>query len=353
MTDTVLVAKQLLGDNMLNRLFGRKETPKPTHTKSWRETPAFLQYLSRYLIPKEPVIEDEEWERVLKVKPSVVNKRFLQEGVLKEGELPDKLAYLKATELKEILKRQRQKLSGKKDDLVQRVLAGDLTQIGNAIDGVKVLACSGEGQELAQSYVDKKAEEEKQYEDNALQFIRDDKPVEAFRLAQKYWENQVFGPYHGIDWSKVQEKVYVEPFNLITEIETPLYNKFNISDDEIESVQIGAKMALLMHSNQVKKRWGLPNKIGDGSDMNEVALILIRQAGHVRELLNHHGKDYLLAVYIYALKGSCDECRKYHGRGYALDKVPLLPHLDCKHKKGCRCSYRYHLRGLEPPTFPD
>jgi len=67
------------------------------------------------------------WEAALQEKPETVIKQLFDEGILERGELPDLVNYkFRATDLKLMLKERGLKVSGRKAELVQRLIDNSL-----------------------------------------------------------------------------------------------------------------------------------------------------------------------------------------------------------------------------------
>ncbi|MHB0987826.1 MAG: hypothetical protein ACYC3P_04060 [Bellilinea sp.] len=62
---------------------------------------------------------------------------------------------------------------------------------------------------------------------------------------------------------------------------------------------------------------------------------------HNKSLKNYfENSDVIKGVQILASSDSCSECKKLTGITYLLsEKIPELPHPNCTHEMGCRCTY--------------
>jgi hypothetical protein len=58
-------------------------------------------------------------------------------------------------------------------------------------------------------------------------------------------------------------------------------------------------------------------------------------------------RHQLCAIRIESGPGACEECKRACGEYHPL-RVPRLPHAQCSHDLGCRCSYRPVANGSVP-----
>ncbi len=61
-------------------------------------------------------------------------------------------------------------------------------------------------------------------------------------------------------------------------------------------------------------------------------------ASHKTSLEQYRKSGFVKFVEILAAQDSCDECKKITKKKYKLNEVPELPHENCTHEKGCRCT---------------
>jgi hypothetical protein len=122
----------------------------------WQKSNAHLLFLSKFLHPKTPddFAESDVWETVLEENPKQAIKRFLDEDMLAQADLSDQLDYkYKVTELKDMLKKQGLTVSGRKGDLIQRLIQADPDSMKQVVAGLTILICSEQGREIVEQYI--------------------------------------------------------------------------------------------------------------------------------------------------------------------------------------------------------
>ena len=181
----------------------------------WRKSDAHLLLLSKFLHPK--TVDDfaksdsrieafgdlaklDTWKSVLGESPSSAIKRFVDEGMLGQADIGAQLDYkFKATELKAMLKQRGLPVSGRKEDLINRLLQADVENMKRAVAGLKVFLCSERGREIAEQFLlaekAKRANLEEQAWDISSSASSRSQPTVA-----AYEAKQVFPRGMGVDW---------------------------------------------------------------------------------------------------------------------------------------------------------
>ena len=95
---------------------------------NWRKSNAHLLLLSKFLNSNsiDEFAKADYWNNALGENAKQIIKRFLDEGLLLPGGLDSQLDYkFKATELKIMLKQRGLIMSGRKDELINRLINAD------------------------------------------------------------------------------------------------------------------------------------------------------------------------------------------------------------------------------------
>lgn len=96
--------------------------------KDLQSSPAHLLLLSKFRNSDSPTKyrNADNWSAALKEKPAKVIEQFIKEGMLEPAELPELVDYkFKASDLKSMLKEKGLKISGRKEDLIKRLIEND------------------------------------------------------------------------------------------------------------------------------------------------------------------------------------------------------------------------------------
>ncbi len=133
----------------------------------WKKSKAHWLLLSKFLYPQNPddFSKSDIWESVLGEKPSQSIKRFLDEGLIAVADLENVLSYkYKVSELKDLLKQLGLSVSGRKDDMIKRLITADPVGIKKTIGGLTILQCVQHGKELSEKYLSNEQEKRNRVE---------------------------------------------------------------------------------------------------------------------------------------------------------------------------------------------
>lgn len=305
----------------------------------WKRSKAHWLLLSKFINPQNPddFSKSDIWENVLGEKPSQSIKRFLDEGLIAVAEVESVLDYkYKVSELKDMLKQRGLPVSGRKDDMIKRLVTADPIGMKKSVERLNVFQNVQHGRELAEKYLLGEKEKRSLIEKQVLEYIRNRKFKEASMAVAAYEAEQVFPRGMGIDWKRHTPERDVEMMNNIFSGKPKILSK--LSDDKSDILRQGAAMMSLWGKNTAKE-W-LPSDLTTGLsfDVDTAARMFLFYASHKTSLGQYRKSGVVKSVEILAAQDSCDECRKFTKKKYKLNEVPELPHENCTHEKGCRCT---------------
>src|ERR1700728_760731 len=159
--------------NMLERLFGKQKQPLEPRSPSdpaehlasspevdWRHSEIHLMLLARFLDRASADSAPEYWESALGEAPGLAVKRFLQSGLLVPTSLATTVAYCNTVAiLKKLLKERQLKVSGKKQELAERLVDADSESMSRLHVHRQVVACSPEARNHVIRYLESKRQE--------------------------------------------------------------------------------------------------------------------------------------------------------------------------------------------------
>ncbi len=122
----------------------------------WRKSNAPLLLLSKFLHPQtsDHFAKLDNWKAALGESPEQAIKRFIDEGMLVQADLNAQLDYkFKVTELKGMLKQRGLPVSGRKEDLIHRLIQAGPEAMRGVVTGMTILLCSERGREIAEQYL--------------------------------------------------------------------------------------------------------------------------------------------------------------------------------------------------------
>jgi hypothetical protein len=307
--------------------------------KDWRRSPAHLLLLSKFRNGDSPdrYRDAKYWEAVLKEKPLKVIEQFLKEGALEPEGLQKLVDYkFKASELKLMLKEKGLKVSGRKEELIQRLIENDKQSMCNATKGLDMYRCTSEGIQLAEHYLEGKKTKRNAAERDALDLLARKEFSKAVRIVAQYEASQVFPRGLGIDWKNYDVESDVQSLKTIFE-RTPGILK-DIEENRLDKLRLGAAMMQLWGTSTAE-RW-VPDDFETGIhlDSDAACRMFVFHAAHLRNMAGY--KEALVKTVEVSSVGdgnTCAECQKISGKKYKVESVPELPYSKCTCDIGCRC----------------
>lgn len=279
----------------------------------------------------------EAWEAVLGEKPSQSIKRFVDEGLIGSADLENALGckYL-LPELKNLSKQYGLPVSGKKIDLIKRLLATDPVTMKKSVAGLTILQCLPKGKEMAEEYLKTQNEKRNHVEAQVLDYIKQGMYTKACLAMGAFEAEQVFPRGLGTNWKNYDPDRDVDLLNLIFKYKPKILSR--VTDDDLNILRVGATMMSLWGVNSAKKWMPTDLSLNLPFDNDTAARMVFFHALHKSHIAQYKESNVVKSVEILTTPDSCDECKKFAGKRYSLDNVPELPHEKCTHKYGCRCT---------------
>jgi hypothetical protein len=281
--------------------------------------------------------ESDAWKVVLGESPKQAIKRFLDEGMLVQANLSAHLDYkFKAAELKDMLNKRGLTVSGRKGDLIQRLIQADPQGMKRAVSGLTVLLCSEQGREIAEQYLANEKAKRIKVEQQVMEYLRQRKFKEASMTVASYESEQVFPRGIGIDWKHHNPARDLEMLNAIFGSKPKILAC--LDDSQSDALRLAAGMMYLWGTDQVKEWLPSDFKINLAMDNDAAARMFLFHVTHQVNIANYRQSGVVKQVEILAAQDSCDACKKISGKRFILSQVPELPYEHCTHKMGCRCT---------------
>lgn len=305
----------------------------------WRKSTAHLLLLSKFLHPRtaDDFAELDAWKTALGENPKQAIRRFLDEDMLVHADLSTQLDYkFKATELKDMSRRRGLTVSGRKGDLIQRLVQADPEGMKQAVAGLTVLLCSENGREIAEQYLAAEKAKQKKVEQQVMEYLRQRKFKEASVAVASYEAEQVFPRGIGIDWSRHNPAHDIEMLNAIFGSKPKILACLN--DSQSDTLRLAAGMMYLWGKNQAGE-WLPPDfQTALTMDNDAAARMFLFHAIYQSNVANYMQSGVVKQVEILVSQDACEACKKISGKRFKLSEVPELPHEHCTHEMGCRCT---------------
>lgn len=328
--------------NLLRWLLGAKPQGHAAHAT--QNTMAHDLLLSKFLRANDPSSFDgcDYWTAPLGRPVQQVLKQAIADGLLvPDDNLERRLDYkARVTDLKHILRERKLKVSGKKAELIARVIGADRASAERIVEGVNLFRCSDSERERLQAVLEREKRNRQETEEAVLGAIQEHRFSDAASIVVKFEAAQVFPRGVGLSWDASCAQTLRES---IESIFGPKWPKLlaTVPQESREAIRVTAAMF---------KIWGFFNSercFPDGLDLGthiergEVPKMLVSHALHLEHLKEYRnmGRDGVNGVEILIVEdnSTCDRCRALKGQTFSLSKVPEIPHEKCTSTVGCRC----------------
>ena len=267
----------------------------------------------------------DRWKVALGESEHEAIRRFVSGGLLVSCPLAEKIAYaFSVTCLKEMLRERGLKLSGRKDEKVQRLYSADPRGMETVLAGVELLKCSETGRLLADEFFDRKARMERA----ALESLQGGKCEAAvhevcdFKDALGFPQVPFLSDRPNLD--DVRNALSARPGIL-----------GSVSEGALGQLRLAAAMGFLGLGTE----W-FADDTETGTEMScETAVnMIIGSVQHSRNLAAWR-REGVTRVKILGSNSdhSCEACKALSHRVWPIGQTPELPHAECASECGCRC----------------
>jgi hypothetical protein len=316
----------------MNKFFGNKD---------WHTSPAHLLFLSKFIEPRKPedFVTRAEWKEVLQEDPYKTISMFINENMLMEGDLTCCLSYkYKVIELKDLLKQRGLAVSGKKGELINRLITTDKLGMENLVSDLLVLLCTDEGRKIAEEYLNNEKEKRILAEQQTILFLHNRIFKEACLIMGHYEADQVFQRGIGIDWKKYTPERDIEMLNDIYNSKPKVLK--DMDSVKYDNLWIVASMLYLCGTNKSGNWIDRDFETGISYDVT-TASRLIESNAYFKRDMRDFARNGAKKVYINSYVNDdlvCPECKMLGGKRFNISEIPELPFEQCTSEMGCRCS---------------
>lgn len=304
-----------------------------------RSDEARLLLLSKFLKPRrvEEYAASTAWRAALQEDPVRVIRQLRNEGMLIEGDMAARLQCVSTlADLREMCRRAGLPVSGRKANLVERIIGSDPASARSATSAVVVFQCTERGRVAAAKYLDNAKSKRDDAERQVFFLLRQRRFREASVLVAAYESAQVFPRGIGIDWSEHDPAEDVALLRIIFE-RTPRILS-GLVERHSEELRVAAGMMQLWSLTLIDK-W-LPSDMETGLRFcnSTAARMLVFHALHVLQLAQYRGIGAGKRYRILSSSDPCPTCKRIAGRTFAVNEYFELPYEHCTDEMGCRCS---------------
>lgn len=302
-----------------------------------------LFLLSKFQKFQEPQkFKTEFWQSIIKKSINKITDNFLENGFLEKADLQTVLVHkCKMDELKRRLKNKNLKTSGKKENLIERLLDCAHNELQKEYATVNLYRCSEVGMILVNQFIEGENRRREESEHIVINELKERNFVKAIREVVKFEASEIVPRGMGIDWKNYNlEQIDVEILTNIFRSKPKILS--DVDDDKLEALRIGASM-MHLYGAAAADKWFPTNLVMKSRfDNNTAARMFLFHAEFLREKndINNSIKSGIATIKqieIIASDDSCEECKTMANKKYTLNNIPELPYEKCTCDLGCRC----------------
>jgi hypothetical protein len=332
------------GNGSLSRLedIQRSYSSQEATLTEWPESEAHLALLAHFLKARSADCYLENWAGALEEPPREVVARFIRKGLLESLPLIDNVVGCNSVaHLKKLLKERGLKVTGKKRELAERLVAHNETEMETLHHGRAILTCSARVRELASQYL---AEKAKDHDDTIAAALA------ALRMGDFAIASQTIAAYRGrqlklhapnplaIEGPPRSTSADIEALKVIFGLKPDILGPLSASDWDAIHAIAGVNHLL---DGALSADW-LTRELEGRSKLSEEAVLRMMRFAllHHRDLGRLRQIGVKQATFICVKGGSCEACLTMADKVFPLEAFPALPYKKCTCDIGCRCSMR-------------
>lgn len=305
---------------------------------------AHLLLLSKFISTRDSdsLAKDKQWQAVLKETVPQAVSGFIAAMLIEPVSVQEKLdAKFGLANLKQMLKEKGLPVSGKKIDLIERLISADQTAMAMSVTDLQIFRCSEKGRKLVEDYLAGEKAKRVNTEISVQNAIREGNFRHAVLLRATFEAEQVIPVGLGIDWKHYDTKRDETILKMIFSRKPKVLSMLN--KEQIEQVRLCAAMGHVMGYSYGK--WPLPDDFKTDSPLENIDLVHVLMTNvhfhrEMKEFRDIQKAGIQMSVEILTRNDEhvCAICKEASEYTYSLSEVPELPHEKCTNPHGCRCS---------------
>ncbi len=293
--------------------------------------PAHRLALSRFLAPCNAHGSiPEYWESALGEPPQQIVDRFVAARWLVPAGLGACIDHIfTVPALHGFLKARGLKVSGRKADLIDRIIAADQAGMEQAVSHADLLEVAPSIRPTVEGFVAAAKAEQIEAMEKSLLLLREGRLEDAVRAMARYEAGRVFPRGMGMDWSSLDTvELFADVVRIIfTEVPARLVSR--IPENGLLAIRLAASMRQL---------WGKDNVLGLMDALpqsykrfeSRIAVFVYCHYAWEKRRLNRMRSDGVKRVEIQGDEStSCPACRRLIGKTYPIGQVPDLQPARC------------------------
>lgn len=305
---------------------------------------ANLALLGRFKVPSEPgEVGQAYWNNVLPQPVDVTLRLFRSNGWLVDASWQEIFSQrYRIDDLKVLLRERGLKLSGKKSELTDRLIATD-------DDGMRALVANAIAWKLSPSIEARVLQYEASEKaakiaaaNAALAALREGRIHEAAEIIVAYERTRVFPRGLGVDWNS---QWIVD--HLAGDADAIMHANPGIlrelPPNDLTRLRPVAALLCLTGENRAKQ-W-LPEGLAGHPRFDvDTTVRMLEFAGSNQMRLQQLRELGYKRIDVLTCGSSCPTCKAMGDQKYPIDAAPELPHPSCTQAYGCRCLYQADIK---------
>jgi len=316
-----------------------------------------MELLCRFRYPQPAVIpENEEWSALLGERLSGTLRRFVDEGLVAPPDLSTLVAHkYRVSDLKVLLQERGLPITGRKDDLIARLITADPGSMRRAVDGPPLLCCSDRGREITDQYL--RAERKKREDMELKQTMLQQQVLAMLQEGEFEQASALIASDRGVESECYDSREDVDMLRLIFTARPKILA--HLDESVLATVRVVAGMGHLWSPGWDPEmdceHWLAPG-LEAGLTMGNRKLRIWRVGAMLldyvlaRKEVERWRNDPHIAEGIEAVTirntnddHTCEACRQLQNTRFRLNEAPELPYARCTSEQGCRCTLSPNL----------
>ncbi len=320
----------------------QKDTTLPIDNILWNESQIHLMILGHFMSPKltEKAVP-KYWAYTLGGDVQIIIDRLYKQGALIPVSLEERIGYCsKVPELKKILKENGLKISGNKQELIERLLKADPQGMADLFQDHIVLMCSPEARDKVSQYNLMKKSEFDEVVEKTLSALRGKNFKIASQLIDNYEKNQVVIEFHNSMTLKEPPRDTtndIEDLKIIFSMRPKILKELALN--EWGPLCIVTAMSHLLHG-RMSEEWFPSDFVGVQKFNKFTAWGMMRNHFlHISEKEKMKGLGVKKGSVRVISGDCCEACKKNENKIFDLNSFPEIPIESCTSPWGCRCGF--------------
>jgi len=296
-------------------------------------------YLSKFVTPRDPADTSEFVKAILQEDPVKIARRLVRAGLLEKA---SKLASLNAAtrqaDLKQALRAAGLKVSGKKEELVQRLIE-NRPELAAELSQQDFLVLSKIGTEAVASFL---RDEQAHQDALSAEWLRcySKRDLNGVLAASRKYHKWKIQPPIGFNPGAIDlpDQDMLDMLECIVKVRPSILG--NISQDNLNYLRRCAAWNWASAAGcGSSKQFALPADFECRLAAETAVRMVDFAAKHRRDLrkFQHIGIHEVRITTVGLNAGCCSYCQSFEGKMFSLEAVPELPHANCTNSTGCRC----------------